>query len=95
MPRLSDITSQPPIREFAQGAAQRAVQPVADYIAPTVPVATAVGRYMIYTEKNRFHIPNTRRSPGGRAVQLAFDASAGTFNCQPHAIDFIGAAPGA
>ena len=88
MARLSDITSQPTIREFAQGAAQRAVQPVADFIAPTVPVATAVGRYMVYTEKNRFRIPNTRRNPSGRAVELAFDASSATYNCQPHAIDF-------
>ena len=47
-----------------------------------------VGRFMKYTEKNRFHIPNTRRQPSGRAVEITFDASASTYNCQPNAIDF-------
>ena len=55
------------LREYAQGAAQAATQPVADFLAPTVPVATAVGRFKKYTEQDRFRIPNTKRSVGGRA----------------------------
>lgn len=88
MSRLSDLTASPTIREYAQGAAQRAINPVADFLAPTVQVATSVGRYMQYTEKSRFRLPNTRRNPGGRAVELAFDATAATYNCQPNAIDY-------
>jgi hypothetical protein len=45
------------LREFAQGAAQSAVQPVADFLAPTVEVPSSIGRYKIYTEKNRFLPP--------------------------------------
>ena len=47
------------LKEFAQGAAQSAVQPVADFLAPTVEVPTSIGRYKIYTEKNRFLPPDT------------------------------------
>jgi hypothetical protein len=62
--------------------------PVADFIAPTVEVATSTGRYKIYTEKNRFHIPDTLRTLGGRAAELRFEATDATFNCEPHALDY-------
>jgi hypothetical protein len=88
MPTLASISTKPTIRAFAQGAAQRATQPVADFLAPTVDVPTSVGRYKIYTEKHRFRIPETRRALGGRATQLGFDVSDGTYNCTPNALDF-------
>lgn len=88
MSRLSDISSSPALREFAQGAAQQAIQPVADFLAPGVDVPTSVGRYKVYTEKNRFRIPQTLRALGGRATTLQFEAADATFNCEPHAIDF-------
>ena len=76
------------LKEFAQGAAQSAVQPVADFLAPTVEVPTSIGRYKIYTEKNRFAPPDTSRAIGGRATVLSFDATDATYNCQPNALDF-------
>jgi hypothetical protein len=76
------------LKEYAQGAAQEAIQPVAEFLAPTVPVATSVGRYKVYDEKNRFHIPNTLRGMGGRAVELSFNVTDATYNCAPHALDF-------
>ena len=88
MNRLASISSKPTLKEFAQGAAQEAIQPVADFIAPTVPVATMNGRYKVYTEKNRFHIPDTLRAMGGRATELRFDATDSAFNCEPHALDY-------
>ena len=88
MNRLANIGSNPTLKEFAQGAAQDAIQPVADFLAPTVPVATMNGRYKIYTEKNRFHIPETLRAMGGRATELRFEATDGSFNCEPHALDY-------
>ncbi|MEM1057923.1 MAG: hypothetical protein AAGK14_01635 [Verrucomicrobiota bacterium] len=86
--RLASISSSPVIREFAQGAAQHAIQPVAEFLAPTVPVATSIGKYKIYDEKNRFHLPDTFRGIGGRATELSFDVSDATYNCQPHALDY-------
>ena len=88
MSRLSEISSSPTLREFAQGAAQSAIMPVADFLAPTVEVATSVGRFKCYTEKNRFRIPDTLRTLGGRAAELRFDATDATFNCEPHALDY-------
>ena len=88
MSRLSDISASPVLREFAQGAAQSAIMPVADFLAPTIEVATSVGRYKKYTEKDRFRIPNTLRSIGGRATELRFEVTDETFNCEPHALDY-------
>ena len=86
--RLAALSMSPVMREFAQGAAQSAIQPIGDFIAPTVNVGTAVGRYKVYSEKNRFYIPNTLRGVGGRAVELSFTATDATYNCVPHALDF-------
>ncbi len=88
MSRLSDISASPVLREFAQGAAQSAIMPVADFIAPTIEVPASVGRYKKYTERNRFRIPNTLRSIGGRAAELRFEAEDETYNCEPHALDY-------
>lgn len=76
------------MREYAQGYAQSTIQPVADFIAPTVQVPTSIGRFKSYSEKNRFKIPNTLRGMGGRAVELSFTAEDKTYNCSPHALDF-------
>ena len=86
--RLNDISTSPVLREFAQGAAQSAIMPVADFLAPTIEVPTSVGRYKKYTEKNRFRIPDTLRSIGGRATELRFEAADETYNCEPHALDY-------
>ncbi len=88
MSRLSDISASPTLREFAQGAAQSSIMPVADFISPTVEVATSTGRFKSYTEKHRFHIPDTLRTLGGRAAELRFEVSDATFNCEPHALDY-------
>jgi len=88
MPRLSDISASPVVREFAQGAAQQATAPVADFLAPTVEVPTSVGRYKPYTESHRFKIPDTLRSLGGRATEIRFEAADSTYNCEPHALDY-------
>lgn len=86
--RLATVSGSPMLRTYAQGAAQEAIQPVADFLAPTVPVGTSIGRYKKYTEKNRFRIPSTIRGMGGRATELSFAVTDETFNCAPHALDF-------
>jgi hypothetical protein len=88
MPKLSELSSKPTLLQYAQGAAQRAIQPVANFIAPVVDVPTSVGRFKVYTEKHRFKIPETRRALGGQATRLAFDVADGTYNCEPNALDF-------
>jgi hypothetical protein len=88
MSRLADISASPVLKQFAQGAAQSNIMPVADFLAPTVEVPTSVGRFKKYTEKNRFRIPQTLRAIGGRAAELSFDVSDESYNCNPHALDY-------
>lgn len=88
MGKLDSISSNPTMRQYAQGAAQSAIQPVADFLAPPVDVGEATGKYKVYTEKNRFHIPDSKRAIGGPATRLSFEASDATYNCDPHALDF-------
>jgi hypothetical protein len=88
MNRLESITKSDTLVEFAQGAAQEAIQPVADFLAPTVPVSRSNGRFKIYSEKHRFRIPDTLRAVGGRATELRFEAADGYYNCEPHALDY-------
>jgi hypothetical protein len=87
MSRLSNLGSNPTIIEYAQGAAQSAMSRVADFLAPTVPVGVSVGKFKQYSAKNRFHLPDTKRAVGGRAVEVSFDVTDATFNCVPNAID--------
>lgn len=87
MGRLANLGSNPTLIQYAQGAAQDAMSRVADFLAPTVPVSSSTGKYKVYDEKNRFHLPDTKRAVGGRATEISFDASDLTFNCAPHALD--------
>lgn len=88
MSKLASVSADPMIVEYSQGAAQSATSSLADFLAPTVPVPTSTGRFKIYSAKNRFRVPDTRRAVGGRATQIGFNADDGTFNCAPHALDF-------
>lgn len=88
MSKLATISTNPVLREYSQGSAQGSVSAIADFLAPTVPVGTSLGRYKKYTAKNRFRVPDTRRALGGRATELGFSAEDETYNCAPHALDF-------
>jgi hypothetical protein len=85
--RLADISATPLITEYAQNAAQEAINPVAAFVAPSVEVMTATGKYKIYTSENRFRIPETRRALHGKATVIGWDADDATYNCEPHALD--------
>lgn len=85
--RLAALAAKSTIKEYAQGAAQEGVAPVADFLAPTVEVGRPTGYYKVYTEKNRFRVPETRRASGGRATELGFESGDATYNCTAHALD--------
>lgn len=87
MSRLSDLATKATMKAYAQGAAQNAVAPIADFLAPTVEVATPVGEYHAYDDKTRFQIPNTERAPGADAVKLGFGSSPATYNCRHNSLD--------
>ena len=89
MSKLEAITSNPIIKEFAQGVARSSIQPIADFLAPTVNVSKGVGHYKVYdAEARRFQIPKTLRAVGGPATQIRFDQNDGTYQCVPRALDY-------
>lgn len=87
MSRLSKLSSNPELTSYAQGTARQNISPIADFLAPMVPVSTQVGRYKKFDDKHRFKVPDTRRSIGGRATVLEWNVDDATFNCTPRAID--------
>jgi hypothetical protein len=87
MPTLRDLGYSEELRQYSVGAAQANISPVADYLAPTVPVAAPTGKYKVYNDTNRFRIPDTTRASGGRAVEIGFSKADATFNCEPNALD--------
>lgn len=84
---LSTLSGQPLIKEYAQGAAQSATSSVAEFIAPTVNTTKHTGKFTVYDKESRFKIPDTLRGLGGKATQLVFDRSSGTFEAKPNALD--------
>jgi hypothetical protein len=88
MSRLSTLSTNPVIREYSQGVATQNVSLIGEFIAPTVPVATAVGKFKKWDSKSRLVIPETKRALKGEATVVGFDLSDGDYNCTPHALDF-------
>jgi hypothetical protein len=88
--KLAAVTSKPMVREYAQGAAQGAMEQlaVASFLAPTVQVAGMIGRYKRYNQKHRFRLPKTRRVLGGPATQIGFTADDALFQANANALDF-------
>lgn len=87
MSRLSDITARDTLRNYAQGAAQKAIATIANFLAPTVETAGPVFSYKRYGKGHRFKVPNTKRPLLGRAVEIRGDAENVLAELQPHAID--------
>lgn len=84
---LIDLSGQPLIQEYAQGAAQSATSSVAEFLAPTVNTTKHTGKFNVYDTESRFKIPETLRGLGGKATQLVFDRSSATFEAKPNALD--------
>lgn len=88
MSRISDLSSDPLLRNFAKDASQGAIPRIANFLSPLVEVPDITGRYKIYDSKNRYHRPQTKRGVSGGVTKIGFDASDGTYTLQPHALDF-------
>lgn len=87
MNQTSAFTTNPMLQQFSTFAARNAILPIAEFIAPTVPVQTMQGRYKIWSTEKWLTIPDTRRAIGGRAVEITFDGQDGSYDCTPHGID--------
>ena len=75
------------LRQYAAGIAQDTASAIADFIAPRVPVGIATGMFKKFSDKNSFQIYDTARALGGPANRIKFEATDGTFNCEPQALE--------
>lgn len=88
MSRISSLSSNPTLTNFARDASQRAIRSVARFIAPLVEVPSLSGKYKIYDAKHRYKRPSTKRGTDGRATRLGFSADDASYLLEPHALDF-------
>ncbi len=74
---------------YAQGLANELlqIQEVVNAICPTVMVTGASGGYKKFSDRNSFAVYATARGLGGVAKRILFDATDGTFNCEPQALE--------
>ena len=86
--RIAQMAGSPLLQNFAITASQKAIRPVGSFISPICEVPDANFRYKIYTEDNRYRVPQTKREPGGKVTRLGFSAQDGYAELQPNALDF-------
>lgn len=88
MSRLSSLSSNPTLRNFAKDSSQAAIRKVARFIAPFVEVPDITGQYKSWDAKHRYKRPKTVKVPGQPATMLGFEATDPTYRLTPHALDF-------
>jgi hypothetical protein len=86
--RLLQLATSPLLTQFAISASQSAIRPIGQFLAPVCEVPDLTFRYKVYTEKNRYRIPSTKRDPGGRATRIGFTADDVSSVLEPNALDF-------
>lgn len=75
------------LTNYARGIAQDSRSAIAEFIAPTVLVGAATGKFKKFDEKNAFQSVPTARPTGGPARRLEFLATDADFNCKPNALE--------
>jgi hypothetical protein len=86
MPATSSAVVQT-LTNYARGIAQDRSSALAEFLAPTVPVASATGKFKQFNDKNAFQVVDTSRAIGGEARRLEFLASDSDYNCAPQALE--------
>lgn len=75
------------LTDYAYGIGAESIDPTAQLLAPVTPVASPVGKYKKFDDKNAFQVPATDRAIGGPARRLEFNASDADYNCKPQALE--------
>lgn len=88
MNRIQQLAATPLITNFAITASQNAIRPVGKFIAPICEVPDITFRYKVYTDKNRYRVPDTKRQPNGKVTRLGFSADDATSILEANALDF-------
>ena len=75
------------LTDYAYGIGGESIDPTAQLLAPVTQVASPVGKYKKFDDKNAFQTPATDRALGGPARRLEFAASDADYNCKPQALE--------
>lgn len=75
------------LTNYARGIAQDRRSVLAEFIAPTVAVGTATGKFKQFNDKNAFQSLATARALGGTAQRVEFLASDVDYSCKPQALE--------
>lgn len=75
------------LKTYAFGVSQDTSSAIAEFISPRVPVGISAGMFKKFDTKNAFQIYETIRAIGGPATRIKFEATDGTFNCKPNALE--------
>lgn len=88
MPLQSQVHVDRPLANFAVEYKNKKL--IADLAVPFVPVQNKSDDYMIYTQKDRFTLPETIRGPKSPAVQVDWTTSTSAYKCVDRAVrEFI------
>src|SRR5438309_8923793 len=85
---ISLVSAEIPLLEYSQGASQFSQQPVGLFLAPLLPVETAVGWYKAWTDRDRFWLPKTERAMGGQASELGLVGVDTQYECTAHGVNY-------
>ncbi|HXI73459.1 MAG TPA: hypothetical protein VNN22_24210 [Verrucomicrobiae bacterium] len=88
MNRIAQLAGSPLLTNYAITASQRAIRPVGQFIAPLCEVPDINFRYKVYSDKNRFKVPDTKRQVNGKVTRLGFSATDANGTLEPNALDF-------
>lgn len=75
------------LTNYAHGLFQDMQSPLANFIAPIVPVSGAVGQFKKFDDKNAFQTYDTSRAIGGARKRIEFADSDPTFDCRPQGLE--------
>jgi len=85
---ISLVSAEIPLLEYSQGASQFSQQPVGLFLAPLLPVETAVGWYKAWTDRDRFWLPKTERAMGGQASDFGLVGVDTQYECTAHGVNY-------
>lgn len=75
------------LTSYARGIAQDRRSVLAEFLAPTVIVGAATGKFKSFNDKNSFVVETTDRAIGGPAKRIEFLASDSDYSCKPQALE--------
>ena len=75
------------LTDYACGIGAESVDPTAGLLAPVAQVASPVGKFKKFDDKNAFQTPPTDRALGGPARRIEFGAADADYNCKPQALE--------